>query len=583
MAPAARRGSTSRKGWRVDSLGNVLYVADTWNHTIRKITMAGVVSTLAGVPGSYGCTDGTGINVGTNTARFNCPAAVAVDSGGAVYVADCFNHTIRKVTPAGVVSTLAGLPGVWGSADGSNSAARFYQPAGIAVDSATNVYVLDSGNHTIRKVTPMGTNWVVSTVAGVAGVSGSGDGVAGNAQFNFPVGLAVDGTGSLHVADTGNNTIRRGAVINPTTPIITSQPQDQTVSQGASATFSVLAYGFAPLSYQWRWYGTNLAGATGTSVVLNNVTTNQHGPYSVVVTNAYGAATSLVATLTVTPVVQPGGLTQLWSLAPGSRPYLTVNSLPYERGMAYNRVSGHVLVVSRTTPSVYVLDAATGADLNQLSVSGIAGGTYALLMIGVADDGVVYAGNLTTASSTTPFTLYRWANDGSNTVPTAAFSGNPSPGNSQRYGDTLDVRGAGTNTQVILGSRSSTNAVILTTADGTNFTARPITVADTSAGSFGLGIAFGASDTFWGKATASALRQVSFDLLAGHWFLRAHLRRSGLPQYRRPDRREHVAQPAGRDQCGRGQQPPPALRPLPCPHQRRPRFDRHQCLCHRQR
>ena len=250
------------------------------------------------------------------------------------------------------------------------------------------------------------------------------------------------------------------------------------------------ATGTAPLSYQWQWYGTNLAGATGTRRGVEERDDQPGGPYSVVVTNAYGAATSLVAMLTVTAGLAGGGLTQLWSLAPGSRPYLTVNSLPYERGMAYNRVSGHLLVVSRTTPSVYVLDAATGADLNQLSVSGVSGGTYALLMIGVADDGVVYAGNLTTASSTTPFTLYRWANDGSSTVPTVAYSGNPSPGNSQRYGDTLDVRGAGTNTQVILGSRSSTNVVILTTADGTTFTARPITVADASAGSFGLGIAF---------------------------------------------------------------------------------------------
>ena len=88
-------------------------------------------------------------------------------------------------------------------------------------------------------------------------------------------------------------------------------------------------------------------------------------------------------------------------------------------------------------------------------------------------------GNLTTASRPPSFTLYRWSNDSPGTVPTVAFTGNPTPGNSQRYGDTLDVRGAGANTQVILGSRGSTNVVILTTADGINFTARHITVADT--------------------------------------------------------------------------------------------------------
>jgi hypothetical protein len=498
----------------VDSGGNV-YVADTWNHTIRKVTAAGVVTTLAGLPGNCGCIDGTGSNVGTNTARFNSPAGLAVDSAGNVYVADYFNHTIRKVTPAGVVRTLAGLAGVWGNADGTNSDARFFEPAGIAVDSATNVYVLDSGNHTIRKLAPVGTNWVVSTVAGLPGVSGSSDGMGSDARFNYPAGLAADGSGLLYVADTGNNTIRRGALISPGPPIITGQPQDQTASQGASATFAVIAYGSVPLYYQWRWYGANLAGAMGTSLALTGVTTNQNGPYTVVVTNAYGAATSQVATLTVTPTFQAGGLSLIWSLAPGSRPYLTTNSLPYERGMAYNPVSGRLLVVSRITPSVYVLDAATGADSNPLSVSGVTGGTYALLMIGVAEDGVVYAGNLTTASSTTPFTLYRWANDSSNTVPTVAFSGNPTPGNSQRYGDTLDVRGVGTNTQVIIGSRSSTNAVILTTTDGATFTAKSITVADASAGGFGLGIAFGPTNTFWGKANAMALRQVTYNLAAG--------------------------------------------------------------------
>ena len=222
-----------------------------------------------------------------------------------------------------------------------------------------------------------------------------------------------------------------------------------------------------------------------------------------------------MATLTVNATFQAAGLSPLWKLAPGSRPYLTVNSPPYERGMAYNAVNGHLLVVSRATPSVYVLDAPTGADLNQLSVSGISGGTYPLLMIGVAEDGAVYAGNLTTASSTTPFTLYRWTDDSASTLPTVAYTGNPTPGNSQRYGDTIDVRGVGANTQIIIGSRSSTNAVILSTTDGATFTAGNITVTDATAGSFGLGIAFGPNNTFWGKATGSALRQVSYNLAAG--------------------------------------------------------------------
>ena len=137
-------------GVAVDSAGN-LYVADTDNHTIRKVTSAGVVTTLAGSPGSSGSADGTG-----SAARFSSPYGVAVDNAGNVYVADTYNHTIRKVTAFGVVTTLAGSPGNAGSAAGTGSTARFYSPRGVAVDNAGNVYVADTYNHTIREVTPVG-------------------------------------------------------------------------------------------------------------------------------------------------------------------------------------------------------------------------------------------------------------------------------------------------------------------------------------------------------------------------------------------------------------------------------------------
>jgi sugar lactone lactonase YvrE len=186
-------------GVAVDSAGNV-YVADEVNSTVRKITSAGVVSTLAGLPGNRGSADGTG-----SAARLDNPFGVAVDSAGNVYVADSGNSTIRKITPAGVVSTLAGSAGVSGSADGTGSAAQFNGPEGVAVDSAGSVYVADSGNSTIRKITPAG---VVSTLAGSAGVFGSADGTGSAAQFSFPDGVAVDSAGNVYVADTSNSTIR---------------------------------------------------------------------------------------------------------------------------------------------------------------------------------------------------------------------------------------------------------------------------------------------------------------------------------------------------------------------------------------
>lgn len=183
----------------VDSSGNI-YVADGGDHTIRKVTPGGAVSTLAGQSGQPGSTDGTG-----QGALFLYPYAVAVDATGNVYVADSGNQNIRRVTPAGIVSTLAGTVGVIGSQDGTANGALFNMPQGIAVDPSGNVYVSDTNNCTIRKVTPAG---VVTTVAGAAGQSGSSDGSGGSARFNYPIGIATDSTGNVYVADLDNSSVR---------------------------------------------------------------------------------------------------------------------------------------------------------------------------------------------------------------------------------------------------------------------------------------------------------------------------------------------------------------------------------------
>ena len=197
-------------GLAVDGAGN-LFVADSWNHTIRKITAAGVSSTVAGMPRSPGCADGV-----TNKARFNRPAGLALDSATNLFVADSFNHIIRRITPAGVVSTIAGLAGVWGNADGTNTGARFFQPEGIAVLNDSNLLVADTGNHTLRKLSAQGINWVVTTLNGVQGNTGFTNGGGGVALFNFPVGLATDAAGNLYLADSGNHTIRTSRLVPPT-------------------------------------------------------------------------------------------------------------------------------------------------------------------------------------------------------------------------------------------------------------------------------------------------------------------------------------------------------------------------------
>jgi hypothetical protein len=158
-----------------------------------------------------------------------------VDSAGNVYLGDTWNHTIRKLTPVGtnwVVTTLAGLPGVRGYADGTNRAARFWDACGVAVDTNGNLYVAEYGNSTIRKVTPVETNWVVTTLAGVGGTDASGnplhpgsaDGTGAAAMFNRPVGMAMDSVGNLYVADGNNNTIRKGFPASSVTPPILQPP-----------------------------------------------------------------------------------------------------------------------------------------------------------------------------------------------------------------------------------------------------------------------------------------------------------------------------------------------------------------------
>jgi sugar lactone lactonase YvrE len=178
-----------------------LYVADTANNTIRKITPDGTVSTAAGVAGSHGNTDGAG-----SQARFWAPFGIAIDGSGNLYIADTANNIIRKMTPDGTVTTVAGTPGFPGNRDGLGAAARFRNPWSVAADSSGNVYVADMSNNSIRKITPTG---LVSTVAGLGGLSGNTDGVAAAARFNHPFALAVDGADNIYVSDTANNAIRK--------------------------------------------------------------------------------------------------------------------------------------------------------------------------------------------------------------------------------------------------------------------------------------------------------------------------------------------------------------------------------------
>jgi DNA-binding beta-propeller fold protein YncE len=182
--------------------GTTLYVTDANSNTIRQIdSSAGTVTTIAGSAGSSGSANGTG-----TAATFDAPAGITTD-GTNLYVCDFYNNMIRKIVISSkVVTTLAGSTSYYGSADGSGASASFYSPNGITTDG-TNLYVTDSNNALVRKIVI--STGTVTTVAGLAATTGSSDGSASVARFYFPVGITYDSTNSsLYVADASNHTIR---------------------------------------------------------------------------------------------------------------------------------------------------------------------------------------------------------------------------------------------------------------------------------------------------------------------------------------------------------------------------------------
>ena len=384
--PVAAARFNAPSGVVYDPTTGNLYVADDGNYTIRKIS-GGMVSTLAGAAGSAASVNGVGTQ-----ARFTDPQDVAVDAAGNLYVADGAGNQIRKVTPGGAVTTLAGN-GVSGNVNGPGTAAEFKDPVGVAVDGAGNVYVADLGNNEIREVTPAGT---VSTFAGSAR-SGSADGPAVSAQFSGPSGVSVDSAGNVYVADTGNDTIRMitpGGTVStvagsasatpdnidgpdpaavffdpaqvfpdPATgvlfvadsgngtirrivpgalvaPQITANPASQSISSGQSAVFAAAASGSPALFYQWQqllsgaagWSnlsdGGAYSGSASATLTITGATVALYGSqYRCVVQNSTGSATSGAATLTVLgpPAIQTMAQTQ--AVVPGGATTLTVAAL----------------------------------------------------------------------------------------------------------------------------------------------------------------------------------------------------------------------------------------------------------------
>lgn len=259
-------------GLAIDNFGTI-YVSDTFNHMIRRVALNGTVSSMAGAAGIRGTSDGTG-----TAARFAYPTGIAVDAQGFVFVADSNNGTIRKITQGNAVTTYAGTAGSFGTADGAAlTVARFNQPNGVAVDSSGVVYVADTFSHTIRRITTSGGLAVdVGTLAGLAGTVGSTDGTGSAARFNQPNGIAVDSSGNVYIADSSNRTIRRSGAVSA--PSIVTHPANASAAPGANATFTVAATG-APAVSVYQWQRQPADGSTGFVNLSND------GTYSGVTTS----------------------------------------------------------------------------------------------------------------------------------------------------------------------------------------------------------------------------------------------------------------------------------------------------------
>ncbi|MDB6028482.1 MAG: repeat containing protein [Verrucomicrobiales bacterium] len=209
----------------LDKKGNA-YVGDADNHVIRKITPTGIASTLAGAlpqqTNQYGNLIGGYLDGAATNALFNRPAGGCFDPAGNLYISDAINNVIRKITPDGIVTTIAGT-GLAGYVNGVGTNALFNEPAGLTIDHDGNLYVVDCSNHCIRRITPDGN---VSTIAGIGpqGNGGYADGIGTNALFGFPWDIVIDSTGNLFVTDTFNTCIRK------ITPVVSAGSTNWTVT-----------------------------------------------------------------------------------------------------------------------------------------------------------------------------------------------------------------------------------------------------------------------------------------------------------------------------------------------------------------
>ncbi len=318
-----------------------------------------------------------------------------------------------------------------------------------------------------------------------------------NANLNVVGSLAM-GDDKVFVSST-NKGIQTFKIVDDNAvlpPEVTVTPAASSVWIRGLITLTGAATGVPPITYQWYKDTVLLDGKTDSALLINPVTAGDSGSYVLRATNAAGFTDSAPAVVTAVAGTDTEVLTKVWQVAAGSQPWMTTGNT--ERGMDANPVSGNVYVVSRAgANTVRVLSGADGTLLRSLNTTGITGGLagITLNMIGVAADGVIYAANL--GDDSNPYKIYRWDNDNEATEPVEVYFGNPIAG---RLGDTMDVRGSGTTTEIVVGSRNNDGFVIFRLENGF---LTPQEFANTGAapGSYGLSVAFGNGNAIWAKSS----------------------------------------------------------------------------------
>jgi hypothetical protein len=371
------------------------------------------------------------------------------------------------------------------------------------------------------------------------------------AQYNFPANFGTNH--NVAVPNAINQTIWKGdkvftleggngvmafnvAAGPPTAPVFITQPQSIRIILGGTGSF--IATPDQQSAFQWQFEGVNIPGATNASYTITNAQLTNAGGYRVIATNIFGKGTSDVAIASIYLPTDEMSLSPLWSAVIGSQPYISGlgGGSPNSRTMAYNALSNQLYVVSRSSPGtsnyvIYVLDASSGSIVTTLNTNGLynAGavgeGGIGLGGIGVADDGAIYVCNIAldacgcgANAGATPadsmFRVYRWANGDTATPPVQVFVGDPAGQSTPlRWGDTMSVRGSGTNTEILLDTTAGFAAVLKPSDEFmTNLTTAYFTASPQST-SIGRSLQFGSGATAWQKRIGTPLRLSSYNLV----------------------------------------------------------------------